>query len=269
MTVSALRGPLRAVLTRFCLAALAFAAALAGAEAVSRLVGVFWGAICFAAIFLALVHLAEFATVRMTTGRELTALLVAASLLPLERLLVLSVPALPYLRLYPNALWVLPMGLVSVYAYRARWFPDTRPRLGRPPDSGWRLLAIQATVATAGAGIGVLAAHTVPYTGYHVLFYPDTAKWIGVALFSLAGVVEELAWRGVLQPLATDVAGPVGILACCAASVYVSVAWMGTGAAVPMIALSAMTSVVVYRTRCLAGSMAAHGLLNLLLVLLR
>jgi membrane protease YdiL (CAAX protease family) len=269
MAVSVLRVPLRAAPASFCLAALGFAAAIGGAEIVYRRVGPFWGAVCFAAVFLALVHLAELASARMTTRRGLTALLAAASLVPLERLLVLSAPSLSYLRLYPNALWLLPMGLVTIYAYRAHWFPETRPWLCRLPGPGWRPFAIQATVAAAGAVIGVLASYIVPHTGYHVLFYPDTAKWIGVALFSLAGVVEELAWRGVLQPFAAGVAGPVGILASTVASVYVSVAWMGPGAVVPMIALSAMTSVVVYRTRCLAGSMAAHGLMNLFLVMLR
>ena len=39
--------------------------------------------------------------------------------------------------------------------------------------------------------------------------------------------------------------------------------------AVPVIVLSGLTSVVVYRTRCLAGAVTGHFLLNLLLVMLR
>ncbi|HEX7268579.1 MAG TPA: hypothetical protein VF256_14280, partial [Streptosporangiaceae bacterium] len=60
-----------------------------------------------------------------------------------------------------------------------------------------------------------------------------------------------------------------GVAACFVASAYVSVAWMGLGAAVPVIVLSGLTSVVVYRTRCLAGAVTGHFLLNLLLVMLR
>jgi hypothetical protein len=44
---------------------------------------------------------------------------------------------------------------------------------------------------------------------------------------------------------------------------------MGLSAAVPVIVLSGLTSVVVYRTRCLAGAVTGHFLLNLLLVMLR
>jgi hypothetical protein len=44
---------------------------------------------------------------------------------------------------------------------------------------------------------------------------------------------------------------------------------MGWMAAAPVIVLSALTSVIVYRTRCLAGAVGGHVLLNLLLVMLR
>jgi membrane protease YdiL (CAAX protease family) len=102
-----------------------------------------------------------------------------------------------------------------------------------------------------------------------VLIYADADKWIGAALFALAGAADELAWRGVLQRIAADAMGPLGVAACFVASAYVSVAWMGFGAAVPVIVLSALTSVVVYQTRCLTGAVAGHLLLNLLLVVLR
>jgi hypothetical protein len=236
---------------------------------VYRVVGPFWGAVCFAVVFLAMVQLAVHVAARRATGGELAALLAVASLVPLDRLLVVSAPIVPSLRLYPNALWVVPMGLTSVYAYRARWIPGTRPWLLRLPGSGWPPRAIQAGVALAGAGLGVLAAYVLPYAGPQVLIYADAHKWLGAALFGLAGGVEELAWRGVLQRIAADAAGPMGVAACFAASAYVSVAWMGLSAAVPVIVLSGLTSVVVYRTRCLAGAVAGHALLNLLLVMLR
>lgn len=247
----------------------AFAAALGGAEAVYRVIGPLAGAVCFAVIFLVMVQLAVLVGARGATGSESAAILVAASLVPLDRLLVLSAPIMPSLRLYPNALWVIPMGLTSVYAYRARWIPGTRPWLLRLPRPGWPTLAIQAGVAIAGAGLGVLAAHTLRYTGPHVLIYADADKWIGAALFALAGAADELAWRGVLQRIAADAMGPLGVAACFVASAYVCVAWMGFGAAVPVIVLSALTSVVVYQTRCLTGAVGGHLLLNLLLVMLR
>jgi Type II CAAX prenyl endopeptidase Rce1-like len=270
MAVSAvLIRPLRTARASLVRPALAFAAALGGAEAVYRVVGPLWGAVCFAAVFLAMVQLAVLVSARSAAGRKPAALLVVASLVPLDRLLVLTAPIVPSLRLYPNALWVLPMGLASVYAYRARWIPGTRPWLLRLPGSGWPPLAVQAGVAAAGAGLGVLAAYALPYAGPHVLIYADAHKWLGAVLFGLAGGVEELAWRGVLQRIAADAAGPIGVAACFVASAYVSVAWMGPSAAVPVILLSGLTSVVVYRTRCLTGAVTGHFLLNLLLVMLR
>jgi Type II CAAX prenyl endopeptidase Rce1-like len=260
--------PIRAAPIGVTVGALALAGVLAGAEAVYHLAGAFWGAVCFAVIFLAIVQLGVLVDVRGSSGGgELAALLAVTGLVPLARLLMLSVSALPFLRLNPTALWVLPMILVSAYAYRAPWIPGTRPQL-RLPGPGWRPLAIQGVVVAVGAGLGVLAAYTLPYAGPHVLIYQDSAKWIGAALFALAGGAGELAWRGVLQPLAADIAGPVGIAACFVASAYVSVAWMGWSAT-PVIALSGLTTVVVYRTRCLTGAVAAHTLLNLLLVVLR
>ncbi len=207
---------------------------------------------------------------RGAIGDERAGLLAVASLIPLERLLVLSVPSLPFLRLYPSALWVLPMMLVTAYAYRARWIPAARPRLlGPSGDRRWIHVAIQVGVVAVGGALGITAAHTIHYAGSHVLIYPDVAKWSGAVLFALAGAIEELAFRGVLQPLAADVAGYAGITACFLASAYLAVTWMGPGAALPVIVLSALTSVVVYRTRDLSGSLTAHAVLNLLLVTLR
>src|SRR6266567_2850546 len=145
--------PLRAAPAPFTRGALAFAAALGGAEVVYRLVDPFWGATCFAAIFLAIVHLGVLVDSRSAAdGGEQGALLAGASLIPLARLLVVTVPTLPSLRLYPNALWVLPMGLAGAYAHGARWVHGTRPRLLSLPGPGWPALAIQAAVVAAGAG---------------------------------------------------------------------------------------------------------------------
>ncbi|HEY5988417.1 MAG TPA: CPBP family glutamic-type intramembrane protease [Streptosporangiaceae bacterium] len=254
---------------RLALGAAAFAAALGAAEATVHLAGPFWGAIGFAVVFLATVHLAILVGTRRPAERQLMALVAVASLVPLERLLVLSVPTLPALRLYPNALWVVPMSLASAYAYGASWIPGPRTPLVRPPIPGRRPLALQAAVAAAGAGLGALAAFTIPYSGPQVLVYPDAAKWIGAALFTLAGVAEELAWRGVLQRFAADAFGQIGIAFCFVASAYLAVAWMGPSTAAPVIVLSGLSSVVVYRTRCLSGAVTGHFLLNLLLVLLR
>jgi membrane protease YdiL (CAAX protease family) len=261
--------PARAAGASFAFGALALAAALGGAEAATRLVGVFLGATCFAVVFLAMVHFAVIVAARQPGERELTMLIAAASLIPLERLLVLSVPTVPALRLYPNALWVLPMALASVYAYRAGWVPGTPPRLLRPASPGGHPLAFQAAVAATGAALGAAAAYTIPYNGPQVLVYPDTAKWIGAALFALAGATEELAWRGILQRFAGGIYGWIGIALCFIASSYVAVAWMGVGTAIPVVVLSGLTSVVVYRTRCVGGAVAGHFLLNLLLVMLR
>jgi hypothetical protein len=270
MALSAvLTSPRRAARTSLLMGALAMAAALGGSEAVYRVAGAFWGAVCFAVVFLAIIQLALFVSARRPADRQLVALLAVASLVPLDRLLVLSAPTLPFLRLDPNALWVLPMGLAGAYAYQARWLLSKQRPLLRLPGPGRRPLAIQTAVAITGLALGVLGADAVAYTGPHALIYPDAAKWTGVALFALAGGVGELAWRGVLQPVAAEAAGPMGVVACFVASAYVSVAWMGLSAAGPVIVLSGLTSVVVYRTRCLSGAVAGGILLNLLMAMLR
>jgi membrane protease YdiL (CAAX protease family) len=265
--------PRRAEQASLTRGSLTFAAALTGAEVAYRLVGQFWGAACFAVIFLAIVHVAALASARGTGARgtansTLPVLIAAASLVPLDRLLVLSVPTLPFLRLYPNALWALPIGVTGAYAYRARWIPSPRPQL-LPPPGHRRPRAVEAAMLVTGAGLGVLGAVLVPYAGPHVLVHQDAAKWAGAALFALAGAAEELAWRGFLQPSAVNAVGPAGIGFSFLASAYVAVAWMGPIAAVPVIVLSAMTSVLVYRTRYLGWAVAAHFLLNLLLLTLR
>jgi len=259
--------PTRAARVSLAAGTTTFAVALGGCETAYRLAGALWGAVCFAALFLGMVQIASFADRRKSARPELAALVIAASMVPLDRLLVLSVPTVSYLRLYPNALWVVPMGLTAVYAYRSRWLPGTRPTL--LPGPGWAPLAAQAGMVVAGAELGVFAAYTLPHPATHVLVHQDPAKWAGVALFALAGAAEELAWRGALQRVAVDAAGRLGAVACFAASAYVAVAWMGPGAAAPVIVFSGLATVVVYRTRCLAGSMAGHALLNLLLVILR
>lgn len=263
---AAITEPIRAVPARFAAGALAIGAAVGGSEAVYRLAGPLWGAACFAAVFTAILQAGVIAGMREGPHGRRAALFAVASLVPLARLLVLSTPAVPFLRIDPGALWALPLTLVSVYAYRASWISGSRPSLRIPAGGEW---APTAAVVAAGACLGPLAAWTAHYSGAQVLIHPDAAKWAAAVLFAVAGGGGELAWRGVLQPQLETVAGPAGAAVCFAASAYTAVAWMGWGAAAPVIALSALTTVVVYRTHRLTGAVAAHTLLNLLLVVLR
>ncbi|MGZ3675771.1 MAG: CPBP family glutamic-type intramembrane protease [Ktedonobacterales bacterium] len=269
MAVStAITRSIRAAPVSFSAGVLASAATLGGAEAIYRLSGAFWGAVGFAAIALVMVQLAVLAGIRGAVHSHMPALLAVASLVPLTRLLMLGVPAVSFLRLNPNALWVLPLIIASVYAYRAHWIPGARPHVLHLPSPGWPSLEIQAAVVAVGALLGVLGAYIVPYAGPHVLSHQDAAKWTGAVLFALAGAAEELAWRGILQGLMADVAGCMGVMACFVLSAYVTVAWMGWNSVAPVI-LSVVTTVVVCRTRFVTGSVTAHSLLNFLLVVLR
>lgn len=120
----------------------------------------------------------------------------------------------------------------------------------------------QAIVAASGIPLG-LAGYALLEPG-PLAGSPSGAALIGAAVvvFTVAGVVEEAIFRGLLQPALGDVLGPVAGTA--GASLLFAAAYLGSGSA-EAAAFFALVGVLagawVQRTGDLAGVAASHGLL--------
>ena len=140
-----------------------------------------------------------------------------------------------------------------------------RTHLGARPLLG-RLDNHQVRIAALGLPLAALAfAVTSPRTE---LDHWDmgTAVYLGVTLFALGGVAEELLYRGLLQPLFGSLLGTSGILA--TTVLYaVTHADLDPGTLVVLVGASVAFGQLVRRTGSLTGVCVAHAVLNVFLAL--
>jgi hypothetical protein len=231
--------------------------------------------VCYSLLFIALVNLVLLARLGAADDADLRwRLLAVAAVPPLERLLTLCMPPLRWEGVQASVLWGVPIFigvLVLLASPLLAGLDDTRARL-MPAGPGSTITALtgQACVALVGAGLGagaglLAAAHFQPVGELLRLSEPE---WFAIVLFVFVGCVQELLYRGVIQPVATAAAGLPGAFGTCALMAYVWLAWVGGVVAAPVIATTLVFGWVVYRTRCLVGVIVGRGLFSFTLALL-
>jgi membrane protease YdiL (CAAX protease family) len=181
------------------------------------------------------------------------------ALLPLLRLLTLALP----LAGFPYATWYLITSLpLAVATFLAARQMGLRANL-RAAASG-----LQIPIATTGLAVGYLAYRIERPAPILPLHAPRAWMVTVIAGLLLAGAVEELIYRGIIQHAAEGLFGRLAVLY--GAGLYTL---MLAGQQSPQIlALGFVVSLffgwAALRTRSVLGVCVAHGLANVMLVLL-
>ena len=230
-------------------AALAFVAALVGAEILGELTSVVAGAAVDGVVLLVLLNAALLGLVRPAS-----LLPPVLALVPLMRILSVALP----MRQASQLSWYVLVGvpLLLGIALAARTVGHERPAR----RSRWATVPVQVIVAALGVPLGMVAYSTL----HPAPIQPLTARGVVLAtvvLFLFAALVEELIFRRLLQDVVVRLFGTAGV-------VLVSVLYAATFAGSLSARYVVLMGVVglgfafaVRWTGALWGAVAAHTLL--------
>ncbi len=226
-------------------------AAIAGAEALVASGRVVEGALCHAAIALALLNGSAFSGEAMPRRAF-------ASLAPISLLRILSL-AVPIARV-PQFYWYAMVGLpLLAAAALLAWRAGLRCECLRVDRRG---LPTQVLIALAGLPLG-LAAFVILRPKPLVATPQWPAMLAGAAiLVAFAGFVEELLFRGLVQQVAVEVYGSLGLIV---GSVLFASVYAGSLSYVFVLyagCVGLLFGLLVKRTGSIWGVVAAHGILN-------
>ena len=235
---------------------LLYLAAVTGAELATTLVDPLLGVILHVVILAALILHAS-----VVPDRPYYKLLVALSLAPLIRILSLSFPLEGVDLVYWYAIIAVPL-LVAIM-FVASTIGLKREDLGLTIRA-WRL---QALVAGTGVAFGVVE---------YLILGPEPLvaelTWQSVLIPALillvgTGLVEELAFRGVMQSAAAAALGKGALLYVAAVFAVLHIGYRSPLDVAFVFCIGLFYGWVVSKTRSLAGVTLSHGLANIVLFL--
>jgi membrane protease YdiL (CAAX protease family) len=181
----------------------------------------------------------------------------AVALLPLMRLLSLTMPAPALVPISWVALAGAPLLLAVSTAARLAYLTVRDMGLATPPR-GWLGLAVIAV----SIPVGLCLAPFVPAGVAHSAQSPVTAGLAALGLVACAAIPEELIFRGVLQPLVVRRLGSIGVVL---VAVVHATTYAGTGSALVMALMGGMSLVYgleVARSGSLWPPLVGHSLLT-------
>ncbi len=224
------------------------------AEALTVFVGVVPGVAAHAVVLLAALNHYLFVGVQPPDAGRSVDILLLLALLPLIRILTLSIAVGEVKTAYRIGIVGVP---VLAAVAMAAWLLRPPRFLARLRRWTWQ----QVPIALAGVPLGLVAyliARPDP-----LIDVPSIELWTGVPiLLVFSAVPEELLFRGLLQDAFTELFGQAGLLW---ASVLFAAAYLGSLQPEYVVfagGLGLVFAVIVERTESLVGVSVAHGLLN-------
>lgn len=209
-----------------------------------------------AILVLALTHFGWAQRYPLAIGDPPTRLLPAVALLPLLRLLSLTMPVPEW----PPATWLVLAGLpllVAIWAAARLMHLDVKEISLVRVSRDWRTAAIVALSVPAGLLLARAAANPIWSTSEGPLATLATA----VVIVAFAAIPEELAFRGMLQPLLGAVLGRTAILV---SALAFAATYAGAGSIWAVLLMGGVGVAYgweVDRTDALWGPIVAHAVL--------
>lgn len=243
--------------TTWTFIALAYLAAIAVAEILTAFAPARTGLVAHAAVLLVvLIHAAR------VEGKKEQAFLVSLAFAPLIRVVSLSLPLadLPVLYWYPiTSIPLFAAVLIAAPTLGFRW-PDLGLNLRR-----WGL---QLVIGLSGIAFGVFEYWILRPDPLVDTFKWTALLWPALILLISTGLLEEMIFRGLLQQASLDVLGVWGVGY---VAILFAVLHTGYKSLLDVLFVGAVGLFfgwVVYRTRSLLGVTLAHGLTNIVLLLI-
>jgi membrane protease YdiL (CAAX protease family) len=243
--------------TTWTFIALAYLAAIAIAEILTAYAPPRTGLVAHAAVLLVvLIHAAR------VEGKKEQALLVSLAFAPLIRVISLSLPLAEIPLLYWYPITSIPLFAAVLIA---------APTLGFSwPDLGLNLRSwgLQLVIGLSGIALGVFEYWILRPDPLVDTFEWTALLWPALILLISTGLLEEMIFRGLLQRASLDVLGVWGIGYI---AVLFAVLHTGYKSLLDVLFVGAVGLFfgwVVHRTRSLLGVTLAHGLTNIVLLLI-
>jgi membrane protease YdiL (CAAX protease family) len=242
--------------TTWTFIALAYLAAIAVAEVLTAFAPARTGLVAHAAVLLVvLIHAAR------VDGKKEQAFLVSLAFAPLIRVVSLSLPLADLPLLYWYLITSIPLFAAVLIA---------APTLGFGwPDLGLNLRrwGLQLVIGLSGIAFGVFEYWILRPEPLVDTFKWTALLWPAVILLISTGLLEEMIFRGLLQRASLDVLGVwgIGYIAILFAVLHTGYKSLLDVLFVGVVGL--FFGWVVHRTRSLLGVTLAHGLTNIVLLL--
>jgi len=192
-------------------------------------------------------------------------LALALALVPLIRIISLSMPLASIPRIWQFPIIYLPLLLAAIAVVRQT---DYGPR-----DVGfrWGNIPVQIGVGLLGLGLGIVEYYilvVLPAQPIEILNIEPTlaAAWLPALVLLLStGLVEEFIFRGVLQKAATDLFGNWGIVYVSLLFAVLHIGFLSWLDVIFVFAVAMFFGYVVKRTGSLLGVTLCHGIINIML----
>jgi membrane protease YdiL (CAAX protease family) len=197
-------------------------------------------------------------------GDRRRALLWALALVPVMRIMGLSLPLAGLPVLYWHAIVGAPLLVAAIIAARALGYSPAN--LGMTPRLSPLSLASQLAMLPIGFALGVagyLLLEPRPLTGGLTL----EDVWLPALILTTAVLTEELVFRGVLQRAALRLLGPLGLVYVAALFATVQVGYRSEPPVAFAFAVGLLFGVLAHRTGSLLGVMLARASLTVSLLL--
>jgi membrane protease YdiL (CAAX protease family)/tetratricopeptide (TPR) repeat protein len=242
--------------TTWTFIALAYLAAIAVAEILTAFAPARTGLVAHAAVLLVvMIHAAR------VEGKKEQAFLVSLAFAPLIRVVSLSLPLADLPLLYWYLITSIPLFAAALIA---------APTLGFSwPDLGLNLRrwGLQLVIGLSGIAFGVLEYWILRPDPLVDTFEWTALLWPALILLISTGLLEEMIFRGLLQRASLDVLGVWGIGYIAILFAVLHTGYKSLLDVLFVAAVGLFFGWVVHRTRSLLGVTLAHGLTNIVLLL--
>jgi membrane protease YdiL (CAAX protease family) len=189
-------------------------------------------------------------------------LVLALSLIPLVRIISLSMPLadIPQIWWYP--IIYLPLMVAAIVVMRLLDY--------KPIDIGVRFgfVPLQLMIGLAGLGLGILE---------YIILTPEPlipeltlqTAWLPALILVLStGLVEEFIFRGVLQKVSVEMFGGWGIVYVSLLFAILHIGFLSWIDIIFVFAIALFFGWIVHKTRSLLGVILCHGIINIVLFII-
>ncbi len=211
-------------------------------------------------LFLLIVHASAIAQSDVVFSK----LLAAMTLIPILRVLSLTIPYWPF----STVQWY---AIISVPLLAACASTIIALRL-RPKDVGLSLsppkqLPLQLLIGLIGIPLGVIEFYILLPSPWLSDYGSSNLTLAFIGLICATGLAEELIFRGILQRCAVDLLGNGGIIYVSVVFASLHISFLSAADIIFVFLVALLFAYIVHKTKMIVGVVAAHTLVNVVLYL--
>ncbi len=211
-------------------------------------------------LFLLIVHASAIAQ----SDALLSKLLAAMTLVPILRILSLTIPYWPFTIVQWYAIISVPLLAAcasTIIALRLR-LKDIGLSLSPP-----RRLPLQLLIGLIGIPLGIVEFHILRPSPWLPDYGFGNLALAFIGLVCATGLAEELIFRGILQRCAVDLMGIIGIVYISVVFASLHISFLSVADIIFVFLVALLFAYIVHKTKMIIGVVVAHTMVNVILYL--